>query len=72
VEHFETVVSQFEQFEENSHAKYFFVLFYAVLKTEGDIFVELNQYDIAIKCYKTLKDACENWGFLKLKMKTYE
>jgi hypothetical protein len=49
------------------------ILLYGVLKTEGDILVELNQFDLAIKAYKTLKDYCENWGgMVSLKMKIYE
>ena len=49
------------------------LLLYGVLKTEGDIFVELNQFDLAIKAYKTLKDYCDNWGgMIPLKMKIYE
>jgi len=52
------------------------MVFYAVIKTEGDIFVDLQQYDLAIKCYKTLKDLCVAWGrnedMLAMKMKTYE
>ena len=48
-------------------------LFYAVLKVEGDILIDLNLIDLAIKCFKTLKDYCDMWGNMeKLKMKTYE
>jgi len=48
-------------------------LFYAVLKVEGDILLDLNEHDLAIKCFKTLKDYCDVWGDMeKLKMKTYE
>ena len=38
------------------------VIFYALLKAEGDILVEMNEWDLAIKCYKTLKDYCRAWG----------
>jgi hypothetical protein len=34
-------------------------MLYSVLKTEGDILVELLEYDRAIKAYKVLKDLCE-------------
>jgi tetratricopeptide (TPR) repeat protein len=37
--------------------------------------VELQEYDLAIKAYKRLKDECERYGgreFRALKMKTYE
>ena len=39
-------------------------LFYAVLKIEGDILIDLNKIDLAIKCFKTLKDYCDNWDGL--------
>ena len=62
-----------EEFEAHGYTKHFKHLFYAVLKTEGDILVELSQFDYAVKCYKTLKDFCEMWGdMVSLKMKTYE
>jgi hypothetical protein len=49
------------------------VIFYALLKAEGDILVEMHEYDLAIRCYKTLKDYCRKWGKMDfLKMKTYE
>ena len=51
----------------------FKILFYAVLKVEGDILIDLNKIDLAIKCFKTLKDYCHIWGGMdRLKMKTYE
>ena len=49
------------------------VVFYSLLKTEGDILFEMSEYDLAIRCYKTLKDYCRSWGSMEyLKMKTYE
>lgn len=36
-------------------------LFYCVLKTEGDILIEIGLYDMALKCFKTLKDQCDPW-----------
>jgi hypothetical protein len=30
--------------------------FYVMLKTEGDILLEMAEYDLAIKCFKVLKD----------------
>jgi hypothetical protein len=54
-------------------ARHMRVMFYCVLKTEGDILVDLTQYDLAIKCYKTIKDYCDEWqGMDYIKMKTYE
>ena len=38
------------------------ILLYSVLKTQGDILVELCRFDLAIKAYKTLKDYCDSWG----------
>ena len=53
--------------------KNFRILFYALLKVEGDILIDLNKIDLAIKCFKTLKDYCDTWGGMdRLKMKTYE
>lgn len=49
------------------------VLFYAVLKVEGDILIDLDKIDLAIKTFKCLKDQCDKWqGMDRLKMKTYE
>jgi len=49
------------------------ILLYSVLKTQGDILVEIRQFDLAIKAYKTLKDYCDAWGNMtSLKMKIYE
>ena len=48
-------------------------MFYSILKTEGDLLFEMSEYDLAIRCYKTLKDYCRSWGSMEyLKMKTYE
>jgi len=32
------------------------IIFYAILKVEGDILIDLDRIDSAIKCFKTLKD----------------
>ena len=47
---------------------------YSVLKTEGDILVDMGFFDKAIKAYKTAKDFTEVWGpsFNRLKMRLYE
>ena len=61
------------EFEIQNLAKPMKCLFYAMLKVEGDILLDLNEHDLAIKCFKTLKDYCDVWGDMeKLKMKTYE
>ena len=52
------------------------MLYFAILKTEGDILVDLSQFDRAIKCNKTMKDYCEkikdHYDSDSLKMKMYE
>ena len=37
------------------------LLFYCLLKTEGDVMVELEDYDKAIKAYKSLRNYCKKW-----------
>ena len=37
------------------------MLLYLIIKTEGDIFQELRDYDRAIKAYKALLSYCELW-----------
>jgi hypothetical protein len=61
-----------DKFEDHGMTKHMKGLFYAVLKTEGDILCEIEQWDLALKCFKTLKDLCGNWGGLEyLIMRTY-
>ena len=70
VQPFQKLVEYFNSLKLARHMR---MLFYSVLKTEGDIFVELGQFDFAIKCYKTIKDYCDDWtGMEYVKMKTYE
>ena len=38
------------------------LLLFIVLKTEGDIFQELREYDRAIRAYKSIKNFCDIWG----------
>ena len=51
-----------DKFENNKVTKNFKGLFYAVLKTEGELLIEIDQWDMAIKCFKTLKDFLKAWG----------
>lgn len=50
------------------------MIIYCVMKTQGDIFVDMIMFDRAIKVYKTLKDFCHDQGpdFLRMKMKAFE
>jgi hypothetical protein len=52
------------------------MLHIAVLKTEGDILMDLLQFDRAIKCNKKIKDYCDdikdNFNSEPIKMKMYE
>ena len=41
------------------------LIFYCLLKTEGDILIELNDYDKAIKAYKALRNYCRVWGLIQ-------
>ena len=50
-------------------------MFYGILKTKADIMFDLQEYDLAIKAYKKLKDECELWEdkrMRRLKMKAFE
>ena len=44
------------------------LIFYCLLKTEGDIMIELRDYHRAIQAYKTLRSYCKNWGMLEQEM----
>lgn len=37
------------------------LVFYLLLRAEGDILLELKEYDFAIKAYKSLKNYCKRW-----------
>lgn len=41
------------------------MIFYGLLKTEGDIMIELGDYDKAIQAYKALRNYCRVWGLLE-------
>ena len=41
------------------------MLFYCILKTEGDIFIELRDFHRAIQAYKSLKNYCKVWELLE-------
>jgi len=38
------------------------MIIYSVLKTQGDVLVEMGFFDRAIMAYKTIKDMCGVWG----------
>ena len=38
------------------------LMFYSLLKTEGDIMVELGDYNKALQAYKALRNYCRKWG----------
>lgn len=44
------------------------LIFFCLLKTEGDIMIELNDYDKAIKAYKALRNYCRVWGMIEQEM----
>lgn len=37
------------------------LVFYLVIRAEGDILHELKEYNYAIKAYKSLKNFCKRW-----------
>ena len=41
------------------------LIFYCILKTQGDIMMELDDFDKAIKAYKSLRNYCKSWGMLQ-------
>lgn len=69
----ETIQTMFEQFvKEYDHdtAPIFRnkLIFYCLLKTEGDIMIELRDYHRAIQAYKALRNYCKLWGLLEQEM----
>ena len=44
------------------------LIFYCLLKTEGDLLFELNDCDKAIKAYKALRNYCRVWGLVEQEM----
>ena len=70
VDYFRNFVDEFHKTVFSEKLKF---IFYSVLKTEGEIFMQLQQYDYAIKCFKTMKDYCLQWGHMEhLRMRMYE
>jgi len=44
------------------------LIFYCLLKTEGDIMIELRDYHRAIQAYKALRNYCKNWKLVEQEM----
>lgn len=44
------------------------MLFYSILKTEGDIFIEMRDFERAIQAYKCLKNYCKKWDMIEQEM----
>ena len=44
------------------------LIFYCLLKTEGDIMIQLNDLDKAIKAYKAMRNYCRVWGLIEQEM----
>ena len=44
------------------------LIFYCLLKTEGDIMIELGDHNKAIQAYKALRNYCRAWGLLEQEM----
>ena len=67
---FESLQHVFEQFvREYTHSRNPLfenkLIFFCILKTEGDVMMELSNYDMAIKAYKALRNYCRVWGLLE-------
>lgn len=61
------------EFELATFSKPLKIIFHSILKTEGDILIDLDKIDLAIKCLKTIKDCCDDWETMDMqKMKCYE
>ena len=56
IDSFDDAVRRFQKEEVASCCQ---IVFYGVLKTKADILVELQEFDLAIKAYKKLKDECQ-------------
>lgn len=41
------------------------LIFFCLLKTEGDIMIELGDYNKAIQAYKALRNYCRVWGMIE-------
>jgi hypothetical protein len=52
------------------------MIIYIILKAQGDILVQFDEFDLAIKAYKRVKDVCERRiyspNMKRLKMRLYE
>lgn len=44
------------------------LIFYCLLKTEGDIMIELGDYNKAIQAYKALRNYCRVWKMIEQEM----
>ena len=69
----ESIQKMFEYFvREYTHDKHPLfenkMIFYCLLKTEGDIMTELGDYDKAIQAYKALRNYCRVWGMMEQEM----
>ena len=41
------------------------MIFYCILKTEADIFIELRDFNRAIQAFKALRNYCKHWGMIR-------
>ena len=55
IDNFDEAVNRLSKEIFGSHCA---LIFYGVLKTKADILVELQEFDLAIKAYKKVKDEC--------------
>ena len=56
------MVHRFETFVfYNATRRFHKVNFYIILKTLGDVFIEIEDINSAIKVFKALKNLCQKW-----------
>jgi tetratricopeptide (TPR) repeat protein len=48
------------------------MVFYAVLKTQAEVCVELRDFNQALKCWKNILGYCKSWNALQLQAWTLE
>ena len=63
---FEGIVREFSYSQEEIFKNK--LIFYCLLKTEGDIMIELRDYHRAIQAYKALRNYCKNWKLVEQEM----
>jgi hypothetical protein len=48
------------------------LVMYALMKTQGDILIELRDFNRAVNCFKSLKNYCKYWKDTQLEIWSLE